>query len=111
VDESAIRDALMCLVPASISDSDAYPGSILSQASVAASPHTFSWSRLMDAIPSARDGRAVDIHARIERWALDESGPARKAGQGVLSRDLEGWGEDNRGVELVGSDSCCSQCC
>jgi hypothetical protein len=26
----------------------------------------------MDALLSASDGRAVDIHARIERWALDE---------------------------------------
>jgi polyhydroxyalkanoate synthase len=70
--ESAFRDRLVSLVPAPVSDSDPYPGSILSQASAAASPHTFIWSRLMDAILSAGDGRAADIHARIERWALDE---------------------------------------
>ncbi len=63
---------LFSLVPKPVSDSDPYPGSILSHASAAASPHTFIWSRLMDAIQSAGDGRAVDIHARIERWALDE---------------------------------------
>jgi len=71
-DESAFRDALVSLVPAPVSDSDPYPGSILSQASAAASPHTFIWSRMLDAILSAGDGRALDIHARIERWALDE---------------------------------------
>ena len=71
-DESAFRDALISLVPAPVSDSGPYPGSILSQASAAASPHSFIWSRLMDAILSAGDARAVDIHARIERWALDE---------------------------------------
>ena len=71
-DESAFRDALVSLVPAPVSDSDPYPGSILSQASAAASPHTFIWSRLLDAVVSAGDGRALDIHARIERWALDE---------------------------------------
>jgi polyhydroxyalkanoate synthase len=70
--ESAFRDALVSLVPAPVSDLDPYPGSILSQASAAASPHTFVWSRLMDVILSAGDSRAVDIHARIDRWALDE---------------------------------------
>jgi len=71
-DESAFRDALVSLVPAPVSDSDPYPGSILAQASAAASPYTFIWSRLLDAILSAGDSRALEIHARIERWALDE---------------------------------------
>jgi polyhydroxyalkanoate synthase len=71
-DESPFRDALVSLVPAPASDADPYPGSILSQASAAASPQTFIWSQLMDAALSAADGRAMDIHARIERWALDE---------------------------------------
>jgi len=71
-DESAFRDALISLVPTPVSDLDPYPGSILSQASAAASPDTFIWSRLTDAILSAGDGRALDTHARIERWALDE---------------------------------------
>lgn len=71
-DESAFRDALISLVPTPVSDLDPYPGTILSQASAAASPDAFIWSRLMDAILSAGDGRALDTHARIERWALDE---------------------------------------
>ena len=70
--ESEFRDALVSLVPEPASESDPYPGSILSEASAMASPHTFIWSRLMDAALSAAGGRSMDIHARIERWALDE---------------------------------------
>jgi polyhydroxyalkanoate synthase len=70
--ESPFRDALVKLVPAPLSDSDPYPGSILSQASAAASPETFIWSRFLDAIRCAADRRALEIYARVERWALDE---------------------------------------
>jgi polyhydroxyalkanoate synthase len=70
--ESPFRDALISLVPAPVSDSDPYAGSILSQASVAASPETFIWSRFMDAVLSAADRAAMDVYARVERWALDE---------------------------------------
>jgi polyhydroxyalkanoate synthase len=71
-DESPFRDALVTLVRAPPPDSDPYPGSILSQMSAVASPHSFVWSRWMDAAQSAADRRAMDLHARIERWALDE---------------------------------------
>jgi polyhydroxyalkanoate synthase len=71
-DESAFRDALVKLVPEPVSDSDPFPGSILSQASAIASPHTFVWSRWMDAALSAADRHAMEIHARVERWALEE---------------------------------------
>ena len=40
--------------------------------SALASPGTFVWSRLIDAIFSITDHHALDIHARVERWALDE---------------------------------------
>ena len=40
--------------------------------SALASPATFIWSRLIDAVLSATDQQALDIHARVERWALDE---------------------------------------
>ena len=40
--------------------------------SALASPATFIWSRLMDAIFSIADHHALDIHGRVERWALDE---------------------------------------
>lgn len=70
--ESSFRDALVSLVPEPVSASEPYPGSILSHATAAASPDTFVWSRLTDALLSLADSRASDIHARIERWALDE---------------------------------------
>jgi len=71
-DESPFRDALVSLLPEAVSESEPYPGSILSHASAAASPDTFVWSRLTDAFLSLADERARDIHARVERWALDE---------------------------------------
>jgi polyhydroxyalkanoate synthase len=70
--ESEFRDALVSLVPSEMSDSGPCPGSVLSEMSALASPDTFIWSRLMDAAASVADARAMDVHARIERWALDE---------------------------------------
>ncbi len=66
------RDALVTLVPQEISDTDPFPGSLLSHASALASPRTFVWSRLMDAAMSIADPLAMEIHARVARWALDE---------------------------------------
>ena len=51
---------------------DPFPGSLLSYASALASPRTFIWARLMDAAMSIADPLAMEIHARVERWALDE---------------------------------------
>ncbi len=70
--ESQFRDALVSLVPEDISDSAPFPGSLLSHMSALASPRTFLWSRLMDAAMSIADPHALEIHARVERWALDE---------------------------------------
>ena len=70
--ESHFRDALVTLVPRNLSDSDPFPGSLLSYASALASPGTFVWSRLTDAVMSIADPLAMEIHARVERWALDE---------------------------------------
>jgi polyhydroxyalkanoate synthase len=84
--ESLFRDALVSLVPNSVADSRPYPGSILSQASAAASPLTFMWSRYIDAISSANDATAMDIHVRVERWALDEV-----ALPGKLVREIVEW--------------------
>jgi len=69
---SQFRDSLVSLVPPTSSEAEPYPGSLVSQLSALASPDTFIWSRLMDAIYSAADPHAIDIHARVERWALDE---------------------------------------
>jgi polyhydroxyalkanoate synthase len=70
--ENQFRDALVTLVPQEISDADPFPGSLLSHASALASPRAFIWSRLMDAAMSISDPLALEIHARVERWALDE---------------------------------------
>ena len=70
--KNQFRDALVSLVPSEISDSDPFPGSLLSHASALASPGAFVWSRLMDAAMSIADPLAMEIHARVERWALDE---------------------------------------
>src|SRR5262249_45498734 len=48
------------------------PGSLLSDVSALASPNTLIWSRLADAVLSEADDHAREIHARVERWALDE---------------------------------------
>lgn len=70
--KSQFRDALVSLVPEEISDADPFPGSLLSHMSALASPRTFIWSRLLDAAMSAADPLAMEMHARVERWALDE---------------------------------------
>lgn len=70
--ESRFRDALVSLVPADLPEAEPFPGSLLSHMSALASPGTFVWSRLMDAALSAGDRQAMDVHARVERWALDE---------------------------------------
>jgi polyhydroxyalkanoate synthase len=69
---SHFRDALVSLVPKDMSDTEPCPGSLLSHVSALASPHTFLWSRLSDAALSLTDGHSLEIHARVERWALDE---------------------------------------
>jgi len=67
---SRFRDALVSLVPSTLSETDVVPGSLLSQ--VAAALQTFLWSRWADAAFSLADPSALEMHARIERWALDE---------------------------------------
>jgi polyhydroxyalkanoate synthase len=67
------RDALVSMIPPDLSETVIIPGSLLSHASAFAAPDTFVRSRLMDAAMSLGDLRALDIHARVERWALDEA--------------------------------------
>jgi len=66
------RDALVSLVPSTLSETETFPGSLLSHMSALASPGAFVWSRLLDVGLSINDRHALDIHARVERWALDE---------------------------------------
>jgi polyhydroxyalkanoate synthase subunit PhaC len=70
---SRFRDALVSIVPPDLTDNGLVPGSLLSHASALASPNTFLWSRLLDAAMSMGDLRALEIHLRVERWALDEA--------------------------------------
>ena len=69
---SHFRDAIVAMAPSSLSETHVVPGSLLSQLSALASPETFVWSRLLDATLSSADPLAWEIHARVERWALDE---------------------------------------
>ncbi len=66
------RDALVAMAPPGLSETEPFPGSLLSYMSALASPDTFVWERLIDAALGAADPHAIEIHARIERWALDE---------------------------------------
>src|SRR5262249_56699872 len=69
---SRFRDAIVRMTPRALSDIDLVPGSLLSQLSALASPDTFIWSRMRDAALSVASPHAMNIHARVERWALDE---------------------------------------
>jgi polyhydroxyalkanoate synthase len=69
---SRFRDAIVAMAPSSLAEMEIVPGSLLSQLSALASPETFVWSRSLDAILSMADPPAWDLHARVERWALDE---------------------------------------
>ena len=79
---SRFRDVLVSMVPATLSQIDIIPGSLLSELSALASPQTFVWSRMIDGVLSLADPQAANIHARVERWALDEvSLPGKLVGQ------------------------------
>jgi len=69
---STFRDALVALIPSELSEAEPFPGSLLSYMATLASPDTFIWSRLRDAFLSVSDSDALEIHARVGRWTLDE---------------------------------------
>ncbi len=69
---SAFRDALVAIAPSGFSMEDVIPGTVISQLAAVASPRTFIWSRLVDFGLSVSDPRALEVHARVERWTLDE---------------------------------------
>ncbi|MEK4032354.1 alpha/beta fold hydrolase [Methylocystis sp. IM3] len=66
------RDALVTLIPSTQFEGESIAGSLLSHVTVLASPRSFIWARLKDAALSVTDPRLMKIHARVERWALDE---------------------------------------
>jgi polyhydroxyalkanoate synthase subunit PhaC len=83
---SRFRDALVAMAPPSLAVMDIIPGSLLTHLSMMASPETFLSSRLIDAALSVGDPRALALHARVERWALDEF-----ALPGRLVREILEW--------------------
>lgn len=54
------------------------PGSLLSSASLAASPATFSGERMTDWLRSADDPEASTLHLRVLRWTMDEQALSRR---------------------------------
>lgn len=83
---SMFRDALVSLIPAAAVDEEAIPGSLLSHVTAMASPRVFFWSRLTDAASSLADPRSMEIHARVERWALDEVAVSGKLFVEIIDR-------------------------
>lgn len=69
---SPFWDALVSLMPSDLDEAGSYPGSLISQISIVASPRTFLWARLRDAALSLADSHALEIQARVARWTLDE---------------------------------------
>lgn len=83
---SRFGDAIASMDLPAISARELVPGSLLSQMSTLASPGTFFWSRLSDALLKMADPCAMDVLIRIERWALEEVPlPARLVRQ-ILER-------------------------
>jgi polyhydroxyalkanoate synthase len=68
---SRFRDNLVAIAP-SVAGLEIVPGTFLSQLSAIASPNTFVWSRLADAGFCLGNPAALEVHARVERWSLDE---------------------------------------
>lgn len=79
---SPFGDALVARMPRGLSALAIGPGSLLSQVSALVAPETFIWSRLVDAAVSLHDPMAAVLHARVERWLLDEVPlPGRMVGE------------------------------
>jgi polyhydroxyalkanoate synthase len=83
---SSFRDNLAAMMPSWLPETDVVPGSLLSHLTAVSASQAFIWSRLLDAVASARDSRASGLRLRIERWALDEA-----ALSGLLIRDIFVW--------------------
>lgn len=69
---SRFRDAVVALAPAHLSETSIVPGFVLSEFCAIATPDIFVWSRWGDLMRGLDDLRAIEMHLRIERWALDE---------------------------------------
>ncbi len=95
---SRFRDALVRSAPPVFALDDVVPGTLLTEVSAIAAPDAFLWSRWADVAWSLGDAAALRIHARIERWALDEF-PL----PGALLNEILAWlyGEDRFFLERL----------
>ena len=73
------------------------PGSFLDAVCTAAAPETFHWERWQDAVASADDPAALQLHLRVERWALDELPLSGRLFADVIER-LYRWDQFRRGT-------------
>lgn len=71
-ESSRFRDVVAALAPAQFSEATVVPGSVLSKFCALASPETFVWSRWADFAQGINDPGTIEMHLRVERWALDE---------------------------------------
>lgn len=69
---SRFRDELVSIIPTGFANGALVPGSLLTEASVLASPGTFIWERLRDAALSLIDPAVWPTLLRVERWGFDE---------------------------------------
>lgn len=83
---SAFRDALVALDPMPAPDTGWIPGSALSQLSALASPESFVWPRIKDALLAGQDIHVTLVRTMVERWALDEV-----AFPAPLAREIWQW--------------------
>lgn len=82
---SGFRDAFVALAPRAPS-ADLVPGSFVSTLSVMAAPVTFLGALPLDAAFSMFDFRAGMVHARVQRWLLDEAPVPSALANEVLER-------------------------
>jgi polyhydroxyalkanoate synthase len=72
IETSRFRDAVVALAPAHLSETSLVPGFVLSEFCAIATPDVFVWSRWVDLAAGFHDPWAMEMHLRVERWALDE---------------------------------------
>jgi polyhydroxyalkanoate synthase subunit PhaC len=62
------------------------PGSVLSMASLTASPTTFALERYADLVASMPSREAMRVHLQVERWTLDEAAMAPQLFEQVVEQ-------------------------
>lgn len=83
---SRFGDAVVALAPAHLSHASIIPGYVLSEFCAIATPDIFVWARWADLARGLHDPYAVEMHMRVERWALDELPLSGRLVEEVLQR-------------------------